>query len=90
MVLFKGRKKYTHNEAKMQWDNARMQLQNEQEFLLWIQANPYNTNMSLADIMIYKLLEKEGGIEEHLKKIEYLNEKMKYCEQFIIKDNIAN
>lgn len=84
MALFKGRKKYTPEEAKTQWDNAKMQLQNEQEFLLWVQANPFNDNMSLADIMIYKQFEKEGGIEEHLKKMQYCEEKMQYCEQFIV------
>lgn len=90
MALFKGRKKHTPEEAKTQYDNAKMQLQNEQEFLLWVQANLFNANMSLADIMIYKQLEKEGGVEEHLKTMEYLNEKMKYYEQFMVKNNEIN
>lgn len=73
MSLYKGRKKLTPKEAKIQWDSARMCIQNEQEMLLWYDNNMLEENKSIIDNMTIQMCQEDRGVEYYLKKIQYGN-----------------
>ena len=73
MSLYKGRKKLTPEEAKTQWDNAEMCIQNEQEMLLCYDNNILKENKSIIDNMIIQTFQEDKSVEYYLKQILYGN-----------------
>ncbi len=79
-MKYKGRKKYTKEEAEKQMENTAQMICVSRECLMYWTTQPRSRSDKLIEVLCNQT--REEMIQEEGKKLEYLNLKMDYLKQF--------